>query len=393
MVHSLKSQLLNEIKSIVLGYPKFVYFNSDIKNTPVFLYHTIDPELFESHLQYLKNNGYRTLNVHEYVEAVNSKKSGNNKSVLLTIDDARSSVWRFAFPLLKRYGMNATVFIIPGLTMETDLSRFNLLDVWNGKSSMDEIQDIDTEDNTLCSWQEISEMYKSGLVNIELHTLFHREIFRNLNIIDFITPDKMFLLYNFCGSAYLTSSDIGKELNPDKYYGLPLFESDPLMLAGPKLNISSEFITKCKEIYYKYDSSGHSNDNWKTEIKNLVSDTSSVKKYFDLCPNSKDDVSEDLGKAREIIQNKLDKDAGNHLCLPWTIGNSETINLAKDLGIRSCFWGVLPGKKSDKFGNDSFFISRIKNDFIFRLPGKGRKSFLSIYSYKLKRRASKEHIF
>ena len=197
MVHSLKSQLLNEIKSIVLGYPKFVYFNSDVRNTPVFLYHTINPELFETHLRYLKSNGYRTLNVHEYVEDVNNKKSGNHKSVLITIDDARSSVWRFAFPLLEKYKMSATLFVIPGLTPEADRCRFNLNDVWGGKCNLEEIRDIDNEDNTLCSWQEISEMYKSGLVNVESHTLFHREIFRSQKIVDFITPDKMFLPYNF----------------------------------------------------------------------------------------------------------------------------------------------------------------------------------------------------
>jgi peptidoglycan/xylan/chitin deacetylase (PgdA/CDA1 family) len=43
----------------------------------------------------------------------------HNKSVLLTIDDARSSVWRFAYPLLKKYQMNAVVFIIPGWTKDS----------------------------------------------------------------------------------------------------------------------------------------------------------------------------------------------------------------------------------------------------------------------------------
>ena len=60
--------------------------------------------------------------------------------------------------------------------------------------------------------KEISEMYMSGLVNIESHSLFHREIFRSSQILDFITPDKMFLPYNFCGSAYLSYTNIGKAL-------------------------------------------------------------------------------------------------------------------------------------------------------------------------------------
>ena len=80
-------------------------------------------------------------------------KSVNNKTVLLTIDDARSSVWRYAFPLLKKYEMNATVFVIPGLTTESDSCRLNLFDVWDGKNNQDKISDIDSKDNTLCTWE------------------------------------------------------------------------------------------------------------------------------------------------------------------------------------------------------------------------------------------------
>ena len=390
MTHSLKSQVLNEIKSVFLGYPKFVYFNINYNKTPVFVYHTIEPELFEFHLLYLKKNGYKTLTIHEYSEELNSKKSGYNKSVLLTIDDARSSVWRYAFPLLKKHEMNATVFVIPGVTVESDKCRLNLFDAWKGDSSLEEIRNVDVNDNTLCTWQEISDMYKSGFVNIESHTLFHTEIFKSLKIVDFTAPDKKFMPYNFYGSPYLSSSAIGKTLNPDEYNGLPLFESEPLMLAGSRLNISSEFITRCKEIY---NSKGHSDNTWKIEIRNLAADSKNQKKYFDFASNSKKEVTEDLANAREIIQNKLDKNAGNHLCLPWTIGNYETIKIVKELGIKSCFWGVLPLKKNNKFNDDPFFISRIKNDFIFRLPGKSRKSLFSIYYAKVKRRVSKEHIF
>jgi len=44
-------------------------------------------------------------------------------------------------------------------------------------------------------------------------------------------------------------------------------------------------------------------------------------------------------------------------------------------------------------GDDSVSNSRIKNDFIFRLPGVGRKSLYSIYKYKIKRRLLGEKVF
>ena len=394
MHHSYKNQLFGEFKASFSGYPKFIYSGNNLQNLdgiPVFLYHTIDPAIFESHLLYLKNNDYTTLNIDEFHEILlNKNKTNHKRLVLLTIDDARSSVWRYAYPILKKYEMHATIFIIPGLTEESKFCRKNLEDFWNGKCESQEIRNIDPQHISLCNWVEIIQMYNSGFVNIESHTLFHREIFINTKITDFITPDSSFIPYDFPGSPYFSAADLGKKLSASTYHGLPIFESSPLMLAGPKLNMSPEFISKCKEVYH--DASKINND-WKSAIKNIVNEQSSKIKYFSIEPHSKNDVLEDLKTARGIIQSKLDNNAGNHLCLPWTIGNNETINICKQLEIKSCFWGVLENKNINKPGDDPYFISRIKNDFIFRLPGRDRKSLFSIYDYKIKRRMSGEKPF
>ena len=181
MQHSLKDQLSIEFKSLFSGYPKFVYSKNNDKNLdgiPVFVYHTIEPDLFEAHLKYLKNNGYKTLTVQEFYKTITeSKNNPNSKSVLLTIDDARSSVWRYAYPLLKKYEMHATVFAIPGVTVQESPKKNNLEDYWDLKCKLSDIHDGDADDNTLCNWLEIEEMYDSGHVDIESHTLFHKEVF------------------------------------------------------------------------------------------------------------------------------------------------------------------------------------------------------------------------
>ncbi len=394
MRHSIKDQFMIEFRSLVSGYPEFVYSKNDKLNLdgiPVFVYHTIEPVLFESQLQYLKENEYKTLSIDEfYKNIIENKNYQGHKSVLLTIDDARSSVWRYAYPLLKKYKMHATVFVIPGITAEENSCRKNLEDFWNNKCSLIEIHEKDTSDETLCNWQEIKAMYSSGFLNIESHTLFHREIFCNLNVVDYITPDDSFIPYNFKGSAYYSLNNLGKSVSSSDFVGLPLFESAPLMLAGPKLNIHPEFISKCKEIY---NDSLRTKGDWKNAIKNIFKEESSSNSYFSIEKHSKEDAMQDLNIARELIQKRLDSNAGNHLCLPWTRGNIETINICRELGIKSCFWGILEDKKINKPGDDPLFSSRIKNDFIFRLPGNGRKRLFSIYADKLKRRLAGEKIF
>ncbi len=393
MHHPLRKQL-SEFLLLFGGYPDFVYSktkNSSLKGIPVFVYHTIDPQIFESHLLFLKENNYKTLSIHEFYDIlINKRELNGSKSVLLTIDDARSSVWRFAYPLLKKYQMHATVFVIPGLTVESDFCRNNLENVWNKRSELQNINEIDPKDNTLCNWNEIIEMYNSGLVSIESHTLFHSEVFKSFKIIDFITSDKPFLPYNFIGSPYFPFFDAVENFLPEQFLGLPLFETAPLMLCGPKLNFSTEFINKCKEFFNYSLSHSLSKSNWRKEIRRFIKESSGQKKYFNIETHSGKDVYKDLKRAREIIQNKLDKDAGNHQCLPWTMGNDETVKIIKELEIKSCFWGALKEKTINKPGDNPYFITRIKNDFIFRLPGSKRKSLFSIYKYKLKRRISKK---
>jgi hypothetical protein len=397
MHHSFKDQFVGEIKLLLYSSPKFVYSGSDLKNLngiPVFLYHTIDPKIFESHLLFLKKNEYRTLTIEEFYEILlNKRKVNYQKTVLLTIDDARSSVWRYAYPLLKKYQMHATVFVIPGFIEESNSCQKNLEDFWEGKCSLNEIFVSDSKDSQLCKWAEIIQMYNSGLINIESHTLFHREIFINNKIVNFISNDTRFTAYDFPGTPYLTSKNIGEKISPKEYLGLPLFESAPLMLAGPKLGISDEFIIKCKKIYQDFTLNDTAKKDWRIEIKNIVEASSNKREYFVIQCDSIDDVKEDLIKAREIIQSKLGDNAGNHLCLPWTIGNDLTIKISKELGIKSCFWGTIRKNKISTAGSNTYYIPRLKNDFLPRLPGANRKSLISIYSYKIRRRLAGEKPF
>ncbi len=396
MKHSIKDQFSVELKSIIKGYPKFVYStdkNQKVDGIPVFVYHTIDPIIFEQHLIYLHENGYKTLKIHEFYDIITKKQfiSSSDKLVLLTIDDARTSVWLYGYPLLKKYHMHATVFVIPGLTEDSNNLRENLEHCWNDKITFNSLRKIDPHDDLLCNWSEIKEMYQSGFVDIESHTLFHKEVFITNKVVDFVTAKTPNTPYNFAGSAYLTKENLNTRFNISDFFGLPIFESAPLMLAGPKINFTQEFTNRCKEIYQK--KTNHEDSLWKNEIISLISSRETSSRYFSLKSDSINDVMEDLSIAREIIQSKLDKSAGNHLCLPWTIGNEKTIEICKKLGIKSCFWGILDMKRINKPGDDPFYITRIKNDFLFRLPGKGRKSLLSIYTDKTKRRLSGEKVY
>lgn len=73
-------------------------------------YYAVSDERFEEHLRSLRDGGYRTLATDECLAYLRGEFTPPEKSVLLTIDDGYVSTLTRAQPLLKKYGMRATLF-------------------------------------------------------------------------------------------------------------------------------------------------------------------------------------------------------------------------------------------------------------------------------------------
>jgi peptidoglycan/xylan/chitin deacetylase (PgdA/CDA1 family) len=69
-------------------------------------------EEFENQMKYLYDNGYRTLKMQEVVDFYYNDISIPEKSVLLTFDDMYKSVYKYAYPILKKYNFNAVGFVV-----------------------------------------------------------------------------------------------------------------------------------------------------------------------------------------------------------------------------------------------------------------------------------------
>lgn len=93
---------------------------------PVLMYHRVAhegpeslspyrvrPELFEQQLAYLQRYGYSSLSLGEFFDSRFKKgaQSMPGKPVVLTFDDAYLDFYENSWPLLKKYGFNATVFV------------------------------------------------------------------------------------------------------------------------------------------------------------------------------------------------------------------------------------------------------------------------------------------
>lgn len=107
----------------------------------------IEVAQFEQHLQALKKNGYETITDADLLEYKNNPNAFlPKKPLLITIDDGYKDNYTYAFPLLRDYGMRATVYII-----------------------VERRDNIETYPHHF-TWAEAKEMLQSGVINIQSHT-------------------------------------------------------------------------------------------------------------------------------------------------------------------------------------------------------------------------------
>ena len=66
---------------------------------------------FEKQIAYLTKKNYKTLSSQEFFDILKSGKNPKQKSVLLTFDDATTSHYTKAYPVLKKYRQKGTFFI------------------------------------------------------------------------------------------------------------------------------------------------------------------------------------------------------------------------------------------------------------------------------------------
>ncbi len=124
---------------------------------PILLYHRFGPVvsddmtvttiLLESHLKYLKDNGYRVIPLRELVDHYLGKREAPRpRSVVITVDDGHVSVYNDLFPLVRRYQYPVTLFIYPSA-------------ISNASYAM--------------TWGQLRELKDTGIFDLQSHTFWH----------------------------------------------------------------------------------------------------------------------------------------------------------------------------------------------------------------------------
>ena len=117
--------------------------------------HSVLPEAFEQHMQFLASKR-AVVPLDQLVAGLRAEGRLPHNAVAITFDDGWDNTYTTAYPILRRYNLPATVFIIPDrVDLEPDRPRSD------GRRHM--------------TWDQIRELYHNG-ISIGAHTLSHRSL-------------------------------------------------------------------------------------------------------------------------------------------------------------------------------------------------------------------------
>ena len=136
-------------------------FASGYQTVPILCYHrfgvkssklNVTPAAFEQQMDWLARNGYTVVTFARLARFLEGKEALPAKSVVITIDDGYRSTYEIAYPILKKFGYPATVFLYTDFVGASDAM----------------------------TWAQMKEMTASGLVAIQPHSKSHANLTQRL---------------------------------------------------------------------------------------------------------------------------------------------------------------------------------------------------------------------
>lgn len=354
-----------------------------MNNIPIIYYHSVAPKknlawfknyltlelkFFEAHLKYFADRKYVFLDLADYFALDNQNKKENY--VVLTLDDGYLDNFIYVYPLLKKYNAKAVIFINPVFVDKRSVIRKTLEDYWNNKVSLNEIDQWG-----FLSWDEMRLMEKSGIINIQSHTLTHTKYFTSDELVSFHYPkrDCLYPIGNLFPEQlpyYIANPEFEKLLP----FGYPFFKQESSVIAR-RVTISKDFIDEIIIKFKEYDWSKPYNFNEmlnkaKAVYENYKKNNAVITKQ-ESDDEYKKRVHLELFESKRIIENELNK-VVEFCCWPHGDNNEFTHKTALEVGYKATSLGKFTESKNniDRFSRlglakvaNNLFLTNLKTKY------------------------------
>ena len=166
----------------------------------------IDISTFEWQLSFLKKR-FDIVGA-EVLKKIKNGEKLKKSSVLITFDDGYADNYVYAYPILKKYGAKALLFI-PTSKITHSKKRKTLFDCWNKGLNISDLYTPDKKERALedslkgnlgefLHWEEIEEMVSSGVFDVGSHGHIHSKIFSSDRVVGYIRKRQGALEFCIC---------------------------------------------------------------------------------------------------------------------------------------------------------------------------------------------------
>jgi len=326
-------------------YPAFLFGGAIGDQLPVFHLHEVTHEWLEPRLQFLADNGYRTVTCGEIARFVVDGTRPAPRSIALTFDDAWSSAYTVAYPLLKQYGMSAVLFAIPARVADEDSS------------------------SPFVTWPQLRELHSSGVFDVQSHTRTHTMMFAGDEVVGFASPE------------FEREPLLNRPLEADRL-GTPLYVRRSRMSDARRFYADETAAQRCRVHVATHGGAAFfDRPAWRDELRQIANRSSALGAggragRFESDGDRASTIRAELADARAILSDRLGAPV-THVAMPWGISGDIARRAAEDTGHVLCFAEEPLRRRAVRAGDDRFHLMRLNGKFITCLPGRGRTWFFS----------------
>lgn len=351
-------------------YPGFIVgLPLSSREIPVFTYHDVESASFARDLDFLRDNGYRTIGLDEYLGVRSGKYRNAPRSVLLTFDDARESFYRVAVPLLDSFDAHAVLFA-PTYWMDENVRSAG--------------------DTQFMSWSQMRDCVASGHVDVESHAHRHALVAVSSDLIDFAHPEALqrFDIYDWPMRNAAQGDVLGRPA-----LGTPVYRSMPLLSATTRY-VENDALTDALQDYVRRNGgpSFFVRAKWReTLLREYRKRSSELAGEQTSAADMEQLVTSELELTVAAFRRQLGY-APRTLAYPWMLGTTRSVELARTHGFEAVF-GVALDFRAERRGNLALPVyGRFKCDWLQFLPGRRRSNVFSAIGQKVREFAGAQHL-
>jgi len=346
------------ITDLISGrYPAFCFGGKVRGLIPVFHFHDVTADYLEPYLQYLAGNGYRTVNADAVGQFVVKGIDPGPKSVALCFDDAWRSLWTVVGPMLAKYGMTGITYAIPSRVEDSSGVRAAGPDGEAG--------------SLFATWPELKALRSADIVDVQAHTYSHALIYCDPRVVDFVRPD-----LEFSPTGY-PSLQLGKApvFVASGMLGCPLYPCRSRMSDAFRYLDDEAVRAQCMEhVAANGGADFFSLPDWRKQLRAMAK---KAKGGWEMVVERERTIYQELVLAKEALEAKFGFKTIRHVCFPWAVCGRVGEQMARKAGYETAVADWILGKRAAVKKANPYRIMRLKHDYIFCLPGNGRKSFFN----------------